>query len=194
MPVILRTGRERGSQGRPGREGRRQGRGTLFPGPAGSLQHNWGLTGIRGAHLSGTQRRVVRSRDTDKSPRWIEAAYQAPHVQLVARERAAQPVPAGAARHGPGGSGARARAPREIGQSARPGGQLESAWVRDAGPGRTQGPARKGAAGKGRREGRGHSNPDKHTGIHHRPQPAMTQSVCVLTAEAEAETVAWTAS
>lgn len=42
-----------------------------------------------------------------KGPRRIEAAYQAPHVQLVARERAAQPVPGGAARHGPRLSGAR---------------------------------------------------------------------------------------
>lgn len=61
-----------------------------------------------------------------KSPRWIEAAYQAPHVQLVARERAAQPVPAGAARHGPGGSGARDRGTardRSVGEARRAAGE-----------------------------------------------------------------------
>lgn len=41
-----------------------------------------------------------------KGPRRVEAAHQAPHVQLVARERAAQPVASSAARHGQRGSGA----------------------------------------------------------------------------------------
>lgn len=41
-----------------------------------------------------------------KGPRRIETAYQAPHIQLVAWERAAQPVPGGAAGHGPRRSGA----------------------------------------------------------------------------------------
>lgn len=41
-----------------------------------------------------------------KGPRRVEAAHQAPHVQLVARERAAQPVASCAARHGQRGSGA----------------------------------------------------------------------------------------
>lgn len=84
-----------------------------------------------------------------KSPRWIEAAYQAPHVQLVARERAAQPVSAGAARHSPGGSGARGRGTaraRSVGEARRAAG--ERLQVRDAGPGRTQGPA-EGRQGRG---------------------------------------------
>lgn len=90
-----------------------------------------------------------------KSPRWIEAAYQAPHVQLVAGERAAQPVPAGAARHGPGGSGARGRGTardRSVSEAGRAAG--ERLQVRDAGPGRTQGPVRKGGREGARREGR----------------------------------------
>lgn len=44
-----------------------------------------------------------------KGPRRIEAAHQAPHIQLVALERAAQSIPGGDALHGPGRSGAWAR-------------------------------------------------------------------------------------
>lgn len=46
-----------------------------------------------------------------KGPRRVEAAHQAPHVQLVALERAAQSIPGGGALHGPGRSLARAPGP-----------------------------------------------------------------------------------
>lgn len=101
-----RTGEKAGKRER-GRIG--QGRVTLFPDAAGSF-----ATEPRGQRTS--QCSPVRDPEAGgavsghghKGPRWIETAYQAPHVQLVAWERAAQPVPGGAARHGPSRSGTRA--------------------------------------------------------------------------------------
>lgn len=77
------------------------------------------------SHVSGSLRFTRRPQDLQRSPVWgpeaggaipghrhkgprrVEAAHQAPHVQFVAQERAAQPVFGGAARHGQRGSGTR---------------------------------------------------------------------------------------
>lgn len=54
---------------REGQRGKRAGRGHSLPGLRRKLAAQLGANGTRGAHLSGTQRRVVRSRDTDtKAP------------------------------------------------------------------------------------------------------------------------------
>lgn len=81
-----------------------------------------------------------------KGPRGVEAAHQAPHVQIVARERAAQPVPGGAARHGPGPAWGR---PRESEPGVRGSGGGRRGPQGRRGPGTGRAPSRRGrAAGK----------------------------------------------
>lgn len=94
-----------------------------------------------------------------KGPRRIEAAHQAPYVQLVARERAAQPIPGGAALHGPCRSGARTRAPSKIRRQGRPGVRRAAEGEAPAGERRPETgsagePVRKGGREGERRAGR----------------------------------------
>lgn len=105
--AALSTGR--GGRERPGRS---------REGPLSPHSRQDACNTVRGAGVPGSQRSPVRHPEAGgavpghghKGPRRIEAAHQAPHVQLVALERAAQPIPGGDALHGPGRSGARARA------------------------------------------------------------------------------------
>lgn len=99
-----------------------------------------------------------------KGPRRVEAAHQAPHVQLVALERAAQSVPGGAAAlHGPGRSAARGRPGRAasgIRGPGRRGGRRAAEAEGRAGQkqssvtGRARAPVRKGGREGARRAGR----------------------------------------
>lgn len=111
----LRTVRERGPEARPGTVQDTAGEGPSRPTGNRKLAT---LPGVGGGDRRGqtdSQRSPVWDPETGgavsghghKGPRRIEAAYQAPHIQLVAWERATQPVPGGTARHGPCRSGTR---------------------------------------------------------------------------------------
>lgn len=153
----LSIGRERRAEGRPEREGESRIEQGSHPLPIHSRKlaiqpGNWGREG-----LPGSQRSPVRDPEASgavsghrhKGPRRIEAAHQAPHVQLVARERAAQSIPGGAARHGPSWYGAQglrsARSVRRGGRAAA----VEGLQVRSGG--RPEEPESR--CGKGGREG-----------------------------------------
>lgn len=136
-----------------------QGRVPLPPLAVGSLQHSRGQPDSPRSPVRDPEAGGAVSGHGHKGPGRIEAAHQAPHVQLVARERAAQPVPGGAARHGPRRSGARGQAPREVSPQGRSGVPRAAAGEDPTGvgrpeTGRARKPVRKGGGEGARRAGR----------------------------------------
>lgn len=124
------------------------------------------------SHVSGSLRSTRGRQDLERSPIWspeaggtipghrhkgsrrVEATHQAPHVQFVARERAAQPVSGGTARHGQRGSGARLRGTARdssTGPSRRAPGCGPRPACRRGAPetGRASQPVRKNCGGRG---------------------------------------------